>query len=492
MPPVNTLALVARSVSRKITAAAVLEELRRGADGLDAVDEAGWTALHYACFMGHDLLVAELLKGGADHQRRSAANHAPSALAYKKGSTPSDVAKRQQAKSVRLAWRTLALLEAHEQGPASLAKEIAWQQSALAAQQCGWARVAVPPPAGRSPIRRESFGIGGGGGAEPKMERRWYALRECRLSAYREPPADSGSPSGGDRGRLVEIDTWSIAALRWLVDEGEPAAIQVEFVEQAAESKPLTFHFDDDEAATLAWLNALVAACPRATRPEDVSPSPRLSRLPPPGFFMVTPESADQVGSVPPTVAADGVVTWEVSEDPEAFAVATSRDGASAAGLSRFDSAPFALRDRWWQLRLTVDAPANTCGVHLLAAGVPERGERRQDEAGEQGNGEGQEEEEEEEEEQVCASFTLKLEAPPALRGGNVALHRSDRRPFQPGVGWGQLEMCAGPAPPITRFLDTKPPEAALRCVHRCSLSELEAARTLQVILCDFITSHLD
>ena len=80
----------------------------------------------------------------------------------------------------------------------------------------------------------------------------------------------------------------------------------------------------------------------------------------------------------------------------------------------------------------------------------------------------------------------------PALRDGNVAVHRSDRRPFQPGVGWGQLEMCAGPAPPITRLLDTKPPDAALRCVHRCSLSELEAARTLQVILCDFITSHLD
>ena len=449
MPPVNTLALVARSVSRKTTAAAVLEELRRGADGLDAVDEAGWTALHYAAFMGHDLLVAELLKGGADHQRRSAANHAPSALAYKKGSTPSDVAKRQQAKSVRLAWRTLALLEAHEQGPASLAQEIAWQQSALAAQQCGWAWVAVPPPAGRSPIRRESFGIGGGGGgggAEPKMERRWYVLRECRLSAYREPPADSGSPSGGDRGRLAEIDTWSIAALRWLVDDGEPAAIRVEFVEQAAENKPLTFHFDDDEAATLAWLNALVAACPRATRPEDISPSPRLSRLPPPGFFTVTPESADQTGSVPPSVAADGVVTWEVSEDPEAFAVATSRDGASAAGLSRFDSAPFALRDRWWQLRLTVDTPANTCGVHLLAAGVPERGgRRRQDEAGEQGIGEEQEEE-------ACASFTLKLEAQPILRGGNVAVHRSDRRPFQQGVGWGQLEMCAGPAPPVTPY----------------------------------------
>ena len=162
--------------------------------------------------------------------------------------------------------------------------------------------------------------------------------------------------------------------------------------------------FDDDEAATLAWLNALVAACPRATRPEDISPSPRLSRLPPPGFFTVTPESADQTGSVPPSVAADGVVTWEVSEDPEAFAVATSRDGASAAGLSRFDSAPFALRDRWWQLRLTVDTPANTCGVHLLAAGVPEKGGRRQDEAGEQGIGEEQEEE-------ACASFTLKLEA---------------------------------------------------------------------------------
>ena len=126
--------------------------------------------------------------------------------------------------------------------------------------------------------------------------------------------------------------------------------------------------------------------------------------------------------------------------------MATSRDGASAAGLSRFDSAPFALHDRWWQLRLTVDTPANTCGVHLLAAGVPERGgRRRQDEAGEQGIGEEQEEE-------ACASFTLKLEAQPILRGGNVAVHRSDRRPFQQGVGWGQLEMCAGPAPPVTPY----------------------------------------
>ena len=80
--------------------------------------------------MGHDLLVAELRKGGADHQRRSAANHAPSALAYKKGSTPSDVAKRQQAKSVRLAWRTLALLElavgSRSYGFLALMKELEW------------------------------------------------------------------------------------------------------------------------------------------------------------------------------------------------------------------------------------------------------------------------------------------------------------------------------------------------------------------------------
>ena len=56
-----------------------------------------------------------------------------------------------------------------------------------------------------------------------------------------------------------------------------------------------------------------------------------------------------------------------------------------------------------------------------------------------------------------------------------------------------------GPARNVrgTRFTrhtlsETKPPDAALRCAHRCSLSELEAARTLQVSLCDFITSHPD
>lgn len=452
MEPVNTLALVTGSVKRKLDEREIVEGLRGvGPQGINSADEFGWTSLHYAAFMGYDTLLAALLRAGADHRMKTMANHKQVEVTFKKGSTALDVARRTQEKRARLAWRTLALLEAHEDGAAALAQEAERQRSALLVHHSGWAQTAVPVPAGRSPMKRDS--------AKTTSERRWYVLRECRLTAYRDEPVGAGSPSSS-RGKLQELDTWTVAKVTWL--EAEDAAC-VEFTRAAQDEgqTSLTLRYDD-EVATLGWLNALARSCPRASLPQDLSPSARLSQLPPPELFLVTPpaidaESAvaergsaaglpagvrpDQVGSVSPALYSDGAM-WEVSAETEAYAVATSRVTLNS-NVSQFYSAPFELCECQWRLRLTVDVAANACGVHAILMRVCSPSLQADDSNGDTST------------DAVYVSFTLKIFAEPALRDGNVASHRAESRLFERGDGWGKLDLC--------------------------TVSDLEEAQTLQV-----------
>ena len=138
---VNTQALVVGAVSRKLPAREIVDGLRGvGPRGIDSADEFGWSGLHYAALMGFDDLLIALLRAGADHTARSVANHKQVEVAFKKGSTALDVARRALEKRARLAWRTVALLEAHEEGADALAEEARNQQSALLARHSGWAQ----------------------------------------------------------------------------------------------------------------------------------------------------------------------------------------------------------------------------------------------------------------------------------------------------------------------------------------------------------------
>lgn len=452
MQPVNTLALVAGSVKRKLDEHEIVEGLRGiGPQGIDSADEFGWTSLHYAAFMGHDMLIAALLRAGADHRMKTLANHKQVEVAFKKGSTALDIARRTHEKRARLAWRTLAILEAHEQGPVALEEEAERQRSALLVQHNGWAQTAVPVPGGRSPIKRES--------ARTVTERRWYLLRDCRLMAYEDAPSGLGSPSGS-RGKLEELDMWTVAKVTWLEAE-DGIALELTEAAQAEGQSALTLRFDN-EVATLGWLNAFADSCPRASRPEDLSPSARLSRLPPPELFLVSPplvlatgrerESIsglpagirrEVVDAVSPSLFSDGAL-WEVAAGTEAYVVATSR-AISTRNVSHFYSAPFEQGGYSWQLRLTVDLSANACGVHAILVRATDAIDTT-DEPGD-----------------VYASFTLQILAEPALRDGNVASYRAENCLFQVGDGWGKLDLC--------------------------TISDLEEARTLQVRMVQVRTS---
>ena len=445
MEPVNTLALVAGSVKRKLDEREIVEGLRGiGPQGIDSADEFGWTSLHYAAFMGHDMLIAALLRAGADHRMKTSANHKQVEVAFKKGSTALDIARRTHEKRARLAWRTLAILEAHEQGPVALAEEAERQRSALLVQHNGWAQTVVPVPGGRSPIKRES--------ARTVSERRWYVLRDCRLMVYEDAPSGLSSPSGS-RGKLEELDMWTVAKVTWLEAE-DGIVLELTEAAQAEGQTTLTLRFDD-EVATLGWLNAFADSCPRASRPEDLSPSARLSRLPPPELFLVSPplvlaagSERDSISGLPggirpelvdavsPSLCSDGAL-WEVAAGTEAYAVATSR-AISTRNVSHFSSGPFEQGGYLWRLRLTVDISANACGVHAILVRATDAINGDTDDAGD-----------------VYASFTLQILAEPALRDGNVASYRAENCPFQRGDGWGKLDLC--------------------------TISDLEQARTLQV-----------
>ncbi len=443
MEPVNTLALVAGSVKRKLDEREIIEGLRGiGPQGIDSADEFGWTSLHYAAFMGHDMLIAALLRAGANHRMKTVANHKQVEVAFKKGSTALDIARRTHEKRARLAWRTLALLEAHEEGPSALAEEAERQRSALLVQHNGWAQTVVFASGGRSPIKREA----------PKTvsARRWYVLRDCRLTAYEDAPSGVSSPSAS-RAKLDELDVWTVAKVTWLEAE-DGIILQLTDAAQAEGQSSLTLRLDD-EVATLGWLNAFAASCPRASLPEDLSPSARLSQLPPPQLFIVSPPLLLEAGSernatselavgirpenvdaVSPSLCADGA-TWEVAADTEAYAVATSR--TITRNVSHFLSAPFEQAGHSWRLRLTVDRSANVCGVHAILVRACDAS-AASDEGGD-----------------VYASFTLQILAEPALRDGNVASYRAENCRFQRGDGWGKLDLC--------------------------TVCDLEEARTLQV-----------
>lgn len=444
MEYVNTLALVAGSVKRKLDEQEIVEGLRGiGPRGIDSADEFGWTGLHYAAFMGHDMLIAALLHAGADHRLKSVANNKQVEVAFKKGSTALDVARRMHEKRARLAWRTVALLEAHEEGPAALAQEAERQRSALLVHHSGWAHSMVPVVGGRSPMKRETV--------KTVWERRWYVLRDCRLTAYEDAPSGLGSP-GGSRGKLEEVDTWTVAKLTWLEAE-DGVVLELTEAAQAEGQTALTLRLDD-EVATLGWLNAFAGSCPRATLPEDLSPSARLSQLPPPEVFLVSPRLAnaagnkcdssgglpagvrpEQVDAVSPTLSADGA-TWAVAAETEAYAVATSRAKATR-NVSHYYSAAFEQAGYQWRLRLTVDVAANACGVHAILVHEADANDATGDT------------------DDVYSSFTLQILAEPALRDGNVASYRVESRRFQRGNGWGKLDLC--------------------------TISDLEEARTLQV-----------